>query len=69
MTCAYCFNSFQISTELKFINASNKYMLKSSCPVCNKYLKFLKFSESKTLSSEEIKDMYEHNARMERGGF
>lgn len=44
-------------------------MLKASCPVCNKYIKFLAFSESKTLSSEEIKDMYDHNDQKEGGGF
>jgi hypothetical protein len=69
MTCPHCLSCFQIYKEYKFLNAAQKYMLKASCPVCNKYIKFLAFSESKTLSSEEIKDMYDHNYQKERGGF
>ena len=68
MTCPHCLQSFQIYNELKFLNAAKKYMLKASCPICHKYIKFLKFSESKTLSSEQITDMYDHNDRMDNGG-
>jgi len=61
MKCPHCKESFQIYIEEKIINNGNKYMLRASCPSCHKWIKWLAFSESKILSSEEIQEMYNYN--------
>ena len=69
MTCPHCLNSFKAYKEEKIMNKAQKYMLKASCPICNKWLKWLTFNESKMLSAQEIRAMYDHNEMIGRGGF
>lgn len=66
ITCIHCHFEFSAYLEKIEKNSLNKYVIRASCPSCLRYLKWLRFSDSKILSPSKIEEMYKHNMEIDR---